>query len=137
MVASAVGEPERAQPWIAKIQRLRRTAPAKAADAMWISGRGDTLARGSLGAEWLRLAGFEQRPLPGGRVTLETLLTAPPKVLVRSDYRSGQMSGGTRWLDQPIVRNVSARRVVTDGRPWTCMGALMIPEIERLRKMAQ
>ena len=45
--------------------------------------RSDSRA-GSLGAQWLRLAGLEQRPLPGGRVTLETLLTKPPKMLIRA-----------------------------------------------------
>jgi iron complex transport system substrate-binding protein len=136
LVASALNEKQRAAPWIARIERLRRTAPAKTTDAMWISGHGDTLAPGSLGAEWLRLAGFQQRALPGGRVTLETILTAPPRVLIRSDYRSGQMSGGTRWLDHPIVRHARPRQVTTDGRRWTCMGPLMISEIERLRRVS-
>jgi iron complex transport system substrate-binding protein len=102
-------------------------------DTIWISGRGDTLAADSLGAQWLRLAGFQQRRLAGGRADLETLLTKPPKILIRSDYRSGEMSGGARWLDHPIVRNAGAKRIVTDGRPWTCMGPLMTLEIERLR----
>jgi iron complex transport system substrate-binding protein len=95
------------------------------------------LAPGSLGAQWLRLAGFQQRGLPGGRATLETLLTKPPKILIKSNYRSGEMSGGVEWLNHPIVRGAGARQIVTDGRPWTCMGPLMIPEIERLRKLAQ
>jgi iron complex transport system substrate-binding protein len=47
------------------------------------------------------------------------------------------MSGGARWLDHPVVRRAGARQVVTDGRPWTCMGPAMIPEIERLRSAAR
>jgi iron complex transport system substrate-binding protein len=136
-VAAAFGDDERAKPWIAEIEKLRRTAPAKATDAIWVSGRGDTLAPGSLGDQWLRLAGFEQRLLSGGRVTLETLLTSPPKVLIRSNYRSSQMSGGTQWLEHPIVRHAGTRQIVTDGRRWTCMGPLMIPEIQRLRSLAR
>jgi len=133
-VATALGDARRAHPWIARIQRLRASAPTRAVDAIWISGRGDSLAPDSLGAEWLRLAGFQQRALPRGRAHLETLLTKPPKVLIRSDYRSGQMSGGLRWLDHTVIRHAKARQIVTDGRPWTCMGPLMTLEIERLRR---
>lgn len=136
-VAAALGEPRRADPWIARIEQLRRTAPKRSRDAIWISGHGDSLTPGSLGAQWLRLAGLQQRALPGGRATLETLLTKPPNILVESNYRAGQMSSGTRWLDNPIVRRAGARQIVTDGRRWTCMGPLMIAEIERLRTVAQ
>jgi iron complex transport system substrate-binding protein len=137
IVATALGDPTRAKPWIGRIETLRRSTPAHASDAIWISGHGDSLAPDSLGAEWLRLAGFAQRALPGGRATLEVLLTQPPKYLIVSNYRSGQMSGGNRWLDHPIVHRAGARRIVTDGRPWTCMGPLMIAEIERLRGTRQ
>ena len=136
-VAAAFGDSERAKPWIAEIEKLRRTAPPRASDAIWVSGRGDSLAPGSLGDQWLRLAGYQQRALPGGRVTLETLLTHPPKVLIKGNYRAGQMSGGTQWLEHPIVRHAGARQIVTDGRRWTCMGPLMIPEIQRLRSLAR
>lgn len=132
-VAAALGEPARAVPWLDKLAQLQRTSPTAAKDAVWLSGGGQTLASGSIGAQWLRLAGLEQRRLPGGRASLETLLVRPPAVLVESRYRSAQVSSGTRWLDHPIVRNAKARRLTTDGRPWTCMGPLMIGEIERLR----
>jgi iron complex transport system substrate-binding protein len=133
-VAAALGHPARADPWIRRLEALRAEAPRRASDSIWISGGGFSLAPNSLGAQWLRLAGLRQRALSGGRASLETLLTAPPKVLVRSDYRSGQMSGGNRWLANPIVRRSGQRQVATDGRPWTCLGPLMIPEIERLKK---
>ena len=136
-VAAALGNPARAWPWLRRLETLRATAPRNASDAIWVSGGGFSLAPDSPGAQWLRLAGFQQRALPGGRASLEALLTAPPKVLVRSNYRSGQMSGGNRWLANPIVRRTGQRQIATDGRPWTCLGPLMIPEIERLRKVAR
>lgn len=136
-VAAALGDVRRAEPWVARIEALRRSSPRRASDTIWVSGSGESLAPQSLGAGWLRLAGMQQRGLSGGRVTLETLLTNPPKILVRSNYRGGQMSGGTRWLNHPIVRRANTIRVVTDGRPWTCMGPLMVPEIERLRRIAR
>jgi iron complex transport system substrate-binding protein len=133
-VAGALGNPGRADPWLRRLGSLRQSAPKAAEDAIWISGGGFSLAPDSLGAQWLRLAGFRQRPLAGSRATLETLLTVPPKTLIKSDYRSGEMSGGNRWLAHPVVRGAAARQLVTDGRPWTCLGPLMIPEIARLRK---
>ena len=136
-VANAIGSPRRADPWVARIKRLQATYPAKARDAIWISGNGESLAQDSLGAQWLRLAGLRQRGLPGSRASLEILLTKPPQVLVQSNYRSGQMSGGARWLSHPIVRQAATRRIVTDGRPWTCMGPLMISEIDHLRRQSQ
>ena len=132
-VAAALSDPRRAWPWLAKLERLQRTRPAAARDAVWLSSGGLTLAPGTIGSQWLRLAGLEQRALPGGRASLETLLVRPPAVLVRSRYRSAQVSSGARWLDHPIVRNAKAQRLATDGRAWTCMGPLMIGEIERLR----
>ena len=137
IVASAVGNRSAADAWVHEIEQLRGSAPERAQDAIWVSGHADTLAAGSLGAQWLRLAGLQQRALPGGRATLETLLTRPPKILVHSNYRSGQMSGGTLWLTHPIVRHAGVRQLVTDGRPWTCMGPLMVQEVERLRKLAR
>lgn len=136
-VASVLGSGSRAVPWIARIEQLRRTRPATARDTIWISGRGDSLSPGSLGAQWLRLAGLQQRLLPGGRATLEDLLASPPKVLIQSNYRSNQMSGGVSWLEHPIVRRAGAKHIMTDGRPWTCMGPLMVPEIARLRTLAR
>jgi iron complex transport system substrate-binding protein len=132
-VASALGDPRRADHWIARIARLKATAPP-VQDTIMVSGGGFSVSRGTAAAEWMRLAGFGQRPLQGGRATLETLLIRPPAVLLRSDYRSGQMSAGQRWFDHPIVRRLKSRTVLTDGRPWTCGGPLMIAEIERLRR---
>ena len=81
----------------------------------------------------MALAGFDQRPLPGGRATLETLTLHPPKVLLRSTYRQNQHSLGQAWLAHPLARKARSKSILTDGRRWTCMGPLMLPEIERLR----
>lgn len=133
-VGNAVGAPERASRWIRRLNALRTSAPRQAVDAVWVSGGGQSFPAASLGAQWLRLAGYRQRPLPNGRLNLETMLTSPPRILIESDYRSGQMSAGERWLDNPVVRRSPSVKIKTDGRPWTCMGPLMIPEIERLRR---
>ena len=132
-VAAALGEPQRANLWLARLATLRATRPTWSRDAIWLSGGGQTIGVPSVGADWMRLAGLSQRPLSGDRVSLETMLVRPPAVLVQSRYRSGQVSRGTVWLNHSIIRNVRARRVDVDGRAWTCMGPLVIGEVERLR----
>ena len=136
-VASALGDRGRASPWIRRLNALQAGRPASAWDAIFLSGGGQSLSTGSAGEAWLRLAGLQQRALPDGRASFETLLVRPPAVLVQSNYRRNQLSAGVAWLHHPIVRGVKARRLTADGRVWTCMGPLMIPEIERLRKLAQ
>jgi len=133
--AVALGDPKRADPWLQRLRQLRFNKPDGVTDAIWIGGGGQTIGSPSIGADWMRLAGLQQRPLSGDRVSLETLLARPPAVLVQSRYRSGQMSRGIAWLNHPIVRNTKSKRVVADGRAWTCMGPLVIPEVERLRSV--
>lgn len=135
-VAGVLGDEHRADGWILRLAKARST-PEGARDAIWVSGGGTSLSPGSPGAEWMALAGLKQRRLPGGRADLETLLVRPPMVLVRSDYRLGQMSQGVRWFDHPIVKRLAARTVTTDGRAWTCSGPLMLNEVERLRRVVK
>ena len=131
-VATALGDAHRADGWRRRLARLR-APPLPQRDTIFLGGGGNSLAAGSLGAQWMALAGFRQRALPGGRATLETLATRPPQVLLRSTYRRYQSSLGQRWLDHPLARSSSARTIATDGRPWTCAGPLMVRDVERLR----
>jgi iron complex transport system substrate-binding protein len=136
-VAKALGDPGRAEPWLERLQRVRATAPKGSVDAIWLGGGGQSISVPSVGADWMRLAGLKQRSLGGGRVSLETILVRPPAVLVQGDYRTGQFSLGTEWLRHPIVRKARSRRLQADGRAWTCMGPLVIAEVERLRTELQ
>jgi iron complex transport system substrate-binding protein len=134
-VAAALGRGPAAKPLLARISALKRSAPPRGADTIWLGGGGRSLGASSLGAQWMALAGLRQRPLQGDRVSLEQLVVRPPALLLRSDYRSGQYSGEQRWLSHPLASaNRRSRTVVTDGRVWTCMGPLLIGEIERLRR---
>lgn len=133
-VAAALGTSNRAEELVRELRRLR-TAPAGMEDAAFVGGGGLSLSPGSLGAEWLRLAGYRQRALPNGRLSYEELATDPPEWLIRSDYRQRQASRNVRWFDHPLVRRLQSRTLVTDGRPWTCAGLPMIAEVRRLREM--
>ncbi len=130
-VAGVLGDVRRADGWRARLARLKAGAPP-AREALYLGGGGVSLSAGSLGGQWMRLAGLEQRDVPGGRVTLEQMAVRPPAVLLRSTYRRGQASLGQRWLDHPLAKR-AGRTVATDGRPWLCAGPLMPFEVERLR----
>ncbi len=133
-VAAALGRPQAGAALLRRIAALR-IAPPPARDAIWLGGGGRTVAAGGLEAQWMALAGLRQRAMRGDRVSLETLLVRPPQVLLRSDYRQGQYSNAQRWLAHPLARRArGARTISTDGRRWTCMGPLLIGEIERLRR---
>jgi iron complex transport system substrate-binding protein len=136
-VAKALRDPKRAEPWLGRLEKVRSTVPKASLDAIWLGGGGQTISVPSIGADWMRLAGLKQRPLQGGRVSLETILVRPPTVIVQSGYRTGQFSRGAEWLNHPIVREARSRRLQADGRAWTCMGPLVISEVERLRAELQ
>ena len=135
-VAGALGRGEAGRRVLARIERLKRSAPAAHLDTVWLGGGGRSVSGQGLAADWMKLAGYRQRPLTGDRISLEQLLVRPPAVLLRSDYRQGQYSGEQRWLRHPLARGTArSRTIATDGRRWTCMGPLMIAEVERLRAL--
>lgn len=137
-VAAALGRQAAGEGLVARIERLRQSAPARAADTIWLGGAGRTAAAGGLEAQWMRLAGLEQRAVRGDRVSLEQLVAQPPAILLRSDYRAGQYSNAQRWLGHPLAGAAGrARTIVTDGRLWTCMGPLLVEEVARLRRLAR
>lgn len=130
-IATLLGNPGRATRWRQRLARLR-AIQAKPRDAIFLSANGLSLPSEGAGAQWMALAGFKQRPLQGGRATLETLTLHAPKLILRSTYRRNQHSLGQAWLDHPLARWARSESIWTDGRPWTCMGPLMLPEVERL-----
>jgi len=133
-VAAALENEPRALAWRRRLARLRQSRRPPAKDAIFLGAGGNSVGATSLEAEWMRLAGLRQRPLPGGRASLELLATRPPAVLLRSSYRRGERSLGQAWLEHPLARPKRSRIVTIDGRPWTCAGPLMIDQVERLRR---
>jgi iron complex transport system substrate-binding protein len=134
-VAAELGQQAGGQHLLRQVRQLRRTAPARTFDTIWLGGGGRTVPAIGLAAEWMRLAGLRQRSFRGDRVTLEQLLVSPPQILLRSDYRQDEYSGEQRWMAHPLARRTRAgRTLATDGRRWTCMGPSLIPEVFRLRR---
>jgi iron complex transport system substrate-binding protein len=137
LIAAALGREQAGRALLAEMRAARRSAPPRSHDAIFLSGGGRSLSADGLGAQWLRLAGLRQRPLTGDRIDAETMLTAPPEMLVRSDYRADQLSREQQWLDHPALHRVRARTIGTDGRRWTCMGPTLLTEVMRLRRAAR
>jgi iron complex transport system substrate-binding protein len=137
-IATATGQPERGKAILQRMDALKASAPAMQHDTIWLGGGGRTVPAEGLAADWMRLAGLRQRRATGDKVTLETLITQPPSILLRSNYRSGQFSSEQRWLRHPLANAArGSRQLTTDGRPWTCMGPAMIDEIVRLRRQVE
>ena len=133
-VAAALGRPRQAAAWKRRLAGLKaKQGPVR--DAIFLGSGGNSVGAQSVEAEWMRLAGLKQRPLPGGRASLELLATRPPEVLLRSAYRRSERSLGQAWLDHPLARPKASMIIEIDGRPWTCAGPLMLGEVERLRRM--
>ncbi len=134
-VAAALGDVSRAGPFLRSLRELRTTVPARSLDAAYLGQGGLSLHPNSLAAQWMRLAGYAQRKLPGRRVSLEQLAADPPRWLLRSDYRQEQWSRGAAWLQHPLVRRLESRTLRVDGRAWTCAGLPMIAEVRRLKAL--
>jgi iron complex transport system substrate-binding protein len=135
-VAAALGRPEAGRLLLGQIATLQRSKPRRQTDTVWLGGGGRSVGATGLAAQWMAMAGLRQRALPGDRIGLEELLTRPPRLLLRSDYRAGQYSAQQSWLRHRLVRGARARTLATDGRRWTCVGPSLIPEILRLRGAA-
>src|SRR5688572_6696212 len=133
-VASALGEPRRADAWRVRLSSLREASQYQR-DAIFLGAGGNSVGAQSVEAEWMRLAGLKQRALPGGRASLELLATRPPEVILRSTYRRSERSLGQTWLDHPLAKPKTSIVISVDGRPWTCAGPLMVGEIGRLRSV--
>lgn len=134
-VARALGHEDRGERLVARIATLRASAPAAPVDALWIGGGGRTVAPTGLEAQWMRLAGLAQRDIGRDTIQLEDLIASPPAVLLRTDYRAGQYSRQQAWLAHPLAATPrGSRTLMADGRRWTCLGPLLIDEIERLRQ---
>lgn len=134
-IAHAIGRERQGRRVVRAMQRIQESAPRNRREGVFVSGGGISYPQGSLGAAWLSLAGLEAPEGHGSRIPAEQMLTDPPAIVVRSDYRSDQASRGNHWLGYRFLERAAATRMImTDGRLWTCAGPLLVAEIARLRR---
>jgi iron complex transport system substrate-binding protein len=132
-VAAALGRKAAGEAVVARMDAAL-AGPVPAAPALLVSGGGLTVAADGLAAEWLRHAGLVQHSVPRGQLSLERLLASPPRVMVVTEYRSNQTSLNQAWLEHPALDALKGVETLhSDGRPWTCLGPTLAPEIARLR----
>ena len=138
-LAAALQRKRQGERIVAAMQAVRRTEPERAITGFMLSGGGFTQSSGSLGSQWMALAGIEVPPGTGPRIAAERLAYDPPEMILRSIYRPGQTALRNSWPGfRMIGGKPDIRQVVTDGRLWTCAGPLLVAEIVRLRrKVAQ
>lgn len=133
-VAVALGREAAGEAEVARFDGALGAMPARARSAMLIYSGGTTPPATGLAAAFLRYAGLRQLTA-NGTVRLEALLADPPQIIVHGQYHTKQTSLGTLWLAHPAWQRLPAttRQFSTDGRPWTCLGPELAPEIARLR----
>ncbi len=132
-VAAALGRKATGEATIARMDATL-AGPVAATPALLVSGGGLTVAPDGLASEWLRHAGLVQQPVPRGQLSLERLLASPPRVMVVTEYRANQTSLNQAWLEHPALAALKGVETLhSDGRPWTCLGPTLAPEIARLR----
>src|SRR5262245_9463439 len=146
-VGQALGEEERAERIIAEMDsRLASIpiSPAKARPrAMVLNANGYTIGKGSLTDEIITRAGMENLSATLGidnyeQISLETVVTNGPDVLILSAFRDGPPAIATEVLRHPVLRKISDRTriAVIPGRLWVCAGPGNIDAIALLNSVA-
>ncbi len=137
MLSNALGRDAVGEAVIANMDSVLEHPPHSRATALLVAGGGVTIEPDGLAAAWLAAAGLKQQTVSRGQINLEQILSKPPQYLVISNYRPDQTSTNQRWLSHPALAALpaSVRRLHTDGRPWTCLGPGLVPEIVRLRAL--
>lgn len=134
-IARALDRESRGRRIVRALRRLQRSTPSESREGAFLSGGGLTHYEGSLGAAWLALAGLVPPEGLGAQISAERILTNPPPIIVRSNYRQDQASRDNHWIGYRFLERASATRTIrTDGRLWTCAGPLLIAEVARLRR---
>jgi iron complex transport system substrate-binding protein len=146
-MGQALGEEEKAEQVIAEMDRRLAAIPAGPASnrprAMMFNANGYTIGKGSLTDEIITRAGLENLSAALGidnyaQISLETLVTNAPDVLILSSFRDGPAAMATEVLRHPVLTKMSDRMriAVMPGRLWECAGPGNIDAIALLNGAA-
>lgn len=142
-VAAAVGNPERGESLIRRIQAaLVEAAPASGAkplEAVIFQPNGFTTGPGNLMDAMLTHCGFRNvAPRYGlkrsGHIPLEALLADPPQVLLAGETAPGAATWAERVVSHPALRSLSPRmhRATFPMRLFYCGGPVLIQTAQAL-----
>ncbi len=131
VVGEAIGREDRAEALIvamrARVARIERERGTRHVPGIVVRPGGFTVGSGTLADDLMRLAGVDniaaRRGLDiWGSLSVESLLTSRPRLLIVSGYRRDQPSLANGVFAHPVVRTVNdtAARVVIDAATWAC-----------------
>jgi iron complex transport system substrate-binding protein len=131
LVAAALGREERGEALVAELgareREIAAARPARAPAAVVVRPGGFTVGEHSLADELMKLAGLrnvaaEQGLDRWGSLSMETLLTSRPELIVLTGYRAAQPSLANAVLAHPALRVVreSERSVTVPAPYWDC-----------------
>jgi iron complex transport system substrate-binding protein len=146
-VADAIGRAERGAAIVADMEaRLRDLAsrrPARSLPAVVIEPGSFTVGEHWLANELMTLAGLrnvaaEQGLDRWGSLSMETLLTSAPELIVLTGYRSSQPSLANAVLEHPALVSLRARErtALVSGSYWSCGLPQSLDAIELLQRAA-
>lgn len=140
-VARAIGRPQRGERLVADFGRGIGAAanPAERPLAVLFGSNGVTSGRGTLVSDAIRHAGFEnlaaRRGLTGvGRVSLESVVTAHPDLLIIGSLGASHSSLADESLRHPALKKLPrTTRVVIPDPLWACPTPFVAVAIDKLR----
>jgi iron complex transport system substrate-binding protein len=146
--AAALGQAARGQRIIAGMQealaRLERTRPRDEVAAIVLRPGRFTVGRDSLAHELLSRAGLRNAAASHGldrwgSLSLESLLTIAPPLVILDEYRHTDASLANTALEHPALRDYLARVTVvrTTGSSWSCGLPASIDIIAGLQEAAR
>jgi iron complex transport system substrate-binding protein len=128
-VGAAIGRTARAESVIAAMRARIESIRARRADrplsAVVVRAGGFTVGRDTLANELIGLAGLENTVADldrWGSLSIETLLTTNPEVVVLTTYRSGEASLANSFFSHPALASIatSGKRVEVPARYFAC-----------------
>jgi len=129
-LAALLGAPARGEALLAQMDRDLAVAPHPPATAIALEARGWTAGPGSLADAVLRAAGLRDAG-SGGQMSLETLATHPPDLLVVSTPPAFP-SLATEMLRHPALAGIPRRAVppalLACGGPWTARAVTLLAQ---------
>ncbi len=143
-LASRLEAKNRSENLVARIQQAARLIRARKISALVVRHEGLVLGTGSLTADLMARAGFDNVSArygiaAWGALPLEKLLRTPPPVLLRAQTTRGDRARGESLLTHPALLKI-AGKTQTRVLPSTllnCGGPTIIPAMQKLRALRE
>jgi iron complex transport system substrate-binding protein len=147
-VAAAIGRETRAEEIVAemhaRVHRIEIARGPKTVDGIVVRPGGFTVGAGTLVDDLMRLAGLANVAAENGldvwgSLSLESLVTSAPELLIFTGYRNNEPSLANEFLAHPLVARLAAtqRATAIDAAFWSCGIPTSLESAERLLAVLQ